>query len=50
MVRTKVRTQVCGLNARPRLQSIAESDTIVIADGTRKLLGNLFESPSPRLR
>ncbi len=30
-------------NLAARLQSIAEPDTVVIADGTRKLLGNLFE-------
>ena len=30
-------------NLAARLQSIAEPDSVVIADGTRKLLGNLFE-------
>jgi len=30
-------------NLAARLQSIAEPNTVVIADGTRKLLGNLFE-------
>jgi class 3 adenylate cyclase/predicted ATPase len=30
-------------NLAARLQAIAEPDTVVIADGTRKLLGNLFE-------
>ena len=30
-------------NLAARLQSIAEPDTVVIAEGTRKLLGNLFE-------
>ena len=30
-------------NLAARLQSIAEPDTIVIAEGTRRLLGNLFE-------
>ena len=30
-------------NVAARLQGIAEPNTVVIADGTRKLLGNLFE-------
>src|SRR6202041_3135188 len=30
-------------NLAARLQAIAEPDTVVIAEGTRKLLGNLFE-------
>src|SRR5277367_4066425 len=30
-------------NLAARLQSIAEPDTVVIAEGTRRLLGNLFE-------
>jgi class 3 adenylate cyclase len=30
-------------NLAARLQGMAESDTVVIAEGTRKLLGNLFE-------
>ncbi len=30
-------------NLAARLQAIAEPNTVVIADGTRKLLGNLFE-------
>ena len=30
-------------NLAARLQGIAESDSVVIADGTRKLLGDLFE-------
>jgi class 3 adenylate cyclase/predicted ATPase len=30
-------------NLAARLQAVAEPDTVVIADGTRKLLGNLFE-------
>jgi class 3 adenylate cyclase len=30
-------------NLAARLQDIAEPNTVVIADGTRKLLGNLFE-------
>jgi class 3 adenylate cyclase len=30
-------------NLAARLQSIAEPDTVVVADGTRRLLGNLFE-------
>ena len=30
-------------NLAARLQAIAEPDTLVIADGTRRLLGNLFE-------
>src|SRR5262249_1679723 len=30
-------------NLAARLQGIAEPDTVVIADSTRKLLGNLFE-------
>lgn len=30
-------------NLAARLQGIAEPDTVVIADGTRRLLGNLFE-------
>jgi class 3 adenylate cyclase/predicted ATPase len=30
-------------NLAARLQAIAEPDTVVIADGTRRLLGNLFE-------
>jgi predicted ATPase len=30
-------------NLAARLQAIAEPDTVVIADGTRKLLGNLFD-------
>jgi class 3 adenylate cyclase len=30
-------------NLAARLQGIAEANTVVIADGTRKLLGNLFE-------
>jgi class 3 adenylate cyclase/predicted ATPase len=30
-------------NLAARLQGIAERDTVVIAEGTRKLLGNLFE-------
>ena len=30
-------------NLAARLQSIAEPDSVVIAEGTRKLLGNLFE-------
>src|SRR5262249_48675382 len=30
-------------NLAARLQSVAESNAVVIAEGTRKLLGNLFE-------
>src|ERR1700758_1750295 len=30
-------------NLAARLQSIAEPNTVVIAEGTRRLLGNLFE-------
>src|SRR6202042_782889 len=30
-------------NLAARLQTIAEPDTVVIAEGTRKLLGNIFE-------
>ena len=30
-------------NLAARLQSVAEANTVVIAEGTRKLLGNLFE-------
>ena len=30
-------------NLAARLQAVAEPNTVVIADGTRKLLGNLFE-------
>jgi len=30
-------------NLAARLQGIAEPNTVIIADGTRKLLGNLFE-------
>jgi len=30
-------------NLAARLQGVAEPDTVVIADGTRRLLGNLFE-------
>ena len=30
-------------NLAARLQALAEPDTVVIADGTRRLLGNLFE-------
>jgi class 3 adenylate cyclase len=32
-------------NLAARLQGIAEPNTVVIAGGTRKLLGNLFEEP-----
>ena len=34
-------------NLAARLQGIAERNTVVIAEGTRKLLGNLFEPGSP---
>ena len=30
-------------NLAARLQAIAEPDTVVITEGTRRLLGNLFE-------
>ena len=30
-------------NLAARLQGIAEPDTVVISEGTRRLLGNLFE-------
>ena len=30
-------------NLAARLQGIAEPNTVIIAEGTRKLLGNLFE-------
>ena len=35
-------------NLAARLQALAEPNTVVIADGTRKLLGNLFELARPR--
>ena len=35
-------------NLAARLQGIAEPNTVVIAEGTRKLLGNLFELAGPR--
>ena len=35
-------------NLAARLQGIAEPNTVVIAESTRKLLGNLFESAGPR--
>src|SRR6202035_4924506 len=37
-------------NLAARLQGIAEPNTLVIADGTRKLLGNLFELQDLGLR
>jgi class 3 adenylate cyclase len=33
-------------NFAARLQSIAEADSVVIAESTRKLVGNLFETPA----
>ena len=35
-------------NLAARLQGIAEPNTVVIAESTRKLLGNLFELARPR--
>jgi class 3 adenylate cyclase len=35
-------------NLAARLQGIAEPNSVVIAEGTRKLLGNLFELEGPR--
>ena len=32
-------------NLAARLQSVAEANTVIIAEGTRKLLGNLFDLP-----
>ena len=37
-------------NVAARLQGIAEPNTVVIAESTRKLLGNLFELQDPELR
>ena len=37
-------------NLAARLQEIAEPDTVVIAEGTRRLLGNLFEVEDLGLR
>src|SRR5262249_45174784 len=37
-------------NLAARLQSIAEPNTVVIAEGTRRLLGNLFELDDLGLR
>ena len=37
-------------NLAARLQGIAEPDSVVIAEGTRKLLGNLFELRGSRAR
>ena len=35
-------------NLAARLQGIAEPNTVVIAESTRRLLGNLFELAGPR--
>ena len=35
-------------NLAARLQSIAEPNSVVIAESTRKLVGNLFELEDPR--
>jgi class 3 adenylate cyclase len=34
-------------NLAARMQGVAEPNTVVIADGTRRLLGNLFELEHP---